>query len=268
MVTRLILDTNVCGHIAASSNRVAIMRQLRSRYTIAASANTLFELSLGLCRSNRDDCFAADQERFRVAVGYGTLSHAKFLDHGLIFALSHGANLSVKETGTGKKMFRTYTTLVLKATNLQQLKYTGVKWSLGSQGRILKCDVIEADFSNAKLFYRNEICSTLPDQVTWAKNLGAVVGLNLNDAQARNLSDSLDGLYVYETWLRNAMRGTFKPENNVNDRMDMNQLFYLVDPSIEFITCEEKIRKRIAASRQSSRVVLLKELLQRETLAL
>lgn len=49
--------------------------------------------------------------------------------------------------------------------------------------------------------------------------------------------------------------------------MDMHQL-YLADPLIEFITCEEQIKKQIASSDQSKRVVLLKELLEREGLGL
>lgn len=243
------------------------MRRLRSRYTIAASANTLFELLLGFCRSQKDEHFTADQEKLRISIGYGTFSNATFLDHGLVFALAHAPKLTVEETGMGEKMFRDYAKLVLKARSLQQLKHTGVRWN-DSKGRFLKCEVIEADFTNAKLFYRTDICSPLPDQVTWAKSLGAVVRLNLTDAQAEVLGNSLDGLYAYEQWLRNAVKSTFKPEKNETDRMDMHQLLYLADPVIEFITCDEKIRNRIASSHQSKRVVLLNQLLKREQLAL
>lgn len=266
-MTRLVFDTNVCGKIASSQNKVAIMKRLRSQYKIEASANTLFELLLGFCRSPNGEYFVVDQERLKIAIGYGTISSAKFLDHGLVFALRYGPKVLVKETGMGEKMFRDYTRLVLKASGLQQLRATGVRWQ-GSKGRFLRCDVIEADFVNAKQFYQTDVYSPLPDRVTWATNLGLMVRAKLTGVQAGSFADSLDGLYAYEQWLRKAVKSTFKPEKNENDQMDMHQLFYLADPSLEFITEEEKIRTRIAVSQQSKRVVLLKELLQREQLAL
>lgn len=203
----------------------------------------------------------------KVAIGRGAISGAKFLDHGLVFALQHGPKLQVEETGLGKQIFRTYTRLVLKARSLHELKSVGVPRDRTS-GRLLKCDVIESEFANVKHFYRTDIRNALPDKLTWAKGLGAEVGVNLTDAQANQFGDSLDGLYAYERWLRTAMASTFKPEKNENDRMDMNQLFYLADPSVEFVTCEKKIRDRISASHHSKQIVLLKELLDREQLAL
>jgi hypothetical protein len=264
---RIVFDTNVCSLIANSPNKIAVMGHLRTRYKVAASANTVYELLLGLCRSTSGQYFERDQERFKVAFGYGSLTSAKFLDHGLAFALAYGPQITTAETGMGARIFRGYTKLVLKARSLEELRVKGVRW-FGSKGRILKCDVIEADFDNAKLFYRTDVRSPLPDRTRWAKDLAAVVKVNLTDGQAATFSNSLDGLYAYEQWLRAAVSGTFNPEKNVNDRMDMHQLFYLADPSIEFITSEEKIRKRIGASQQSYRVVLLNDFLSREGLVL
>ena len=266
-VTRLVFDTNVCGRIAASETKLDITKHLRREYRIAASANTIFELLLGVCRSKDDAFLDSDKERFRIAFGYGALGTATFLDHGLSFALWHGPKLRVAETSTGNRLFGAYTKLVLQAKTLEQLRKTGVRW-YGSKGRYLKCDVIEDDIQNGKLFYSSDIMKPLPDALTWARDLATVIGLNLKNAQAKTLSDSLDGLYTYERWLRSAVPSGFDPAKNANDRMDMNQLFYLSDPSVEFITAEVKIRQRIAASPQAKRVVLLNELLARHGLSL
>jgi hypothetical protein len=110
-VTCLVFDTNVCGVLAACPDRAGIIHRLKSHYRIAASANTLFELLLGLCKSNSEGHFKSDQDRFRVAMGCNNYQGARFLDHGLVFALSRTLGLDSEDTGVGRKLFRDYTKL-------------------------------------------------------------------------------------------------------------------------------------------------------------
>ena len=271
---RLVFDTNVCGKISVSPKCVGIMNQLRARYKIVPSVNTLYELLLGLCRSNNDEYFRVDQRRFKIAIGTSSVGNATFVDHPLVFGLWHGPKIQAPEKGLGTQWFRTLTKLVLKAKNLEELKNGGVKWPPSTKGRLLRCQVIEDEIANGKFFYRTNLHeaktsnSKRPDRPTWAKGLGTVLGVSLSDSEADALASALDAVYVYEGTLWQLAQGNFRPENNDNDWMDMNQLFYLADPSIEFITEEAKIRNRCEASPQSKRIVLLSELLSREKLSL
>jgi len=57
-------------------------------------------------------------------------------------------------------------------------------------------------------------------------------------------------------------------QKNETDWMDMNQLFYLADSSVYFLTDDERIRKRCDDSPQAVRIELLEEFLSREGLML
>lgn len=264
----LVFDTNVCGTIQNSPNRKAVLKVLRSRYTFAASLYTIFELILALCRSKNSEYFESDRDRMKVMIGDGTIASSKFLDHGLSFSLKSGPGIETKESGTGAGAGKQLFELAAKAGSLEELKETGVQVLGFPKKRVLRCNDIESDFDNAKRMYKVDVTSALPSRTEWAKKLGSIVGVTMSEGQANALGDVLDGLYAYETWLRNAMRSRFNPDNNLNDRIDMHQLFYLADDRVEIVTGETKIRKRIETSGQVHRVISLDDLLRREGLSL
>jgi len=289
----LVFDTDVCITIAASPNRAGIMDCLRARYKIAASANTLLELLLAVCHSTEGKHFPDHQERFRVAIGSKVVGRrdlvypleyvmedAEFLDYPLSFALTQRAQISRVGTGSGTQRYREYTGVLLAAERLDDLK-NGVEWPPNPQGiirpvterRFLKCDAVEEDLKWGKYFHREPLDAAkaadlyFDDRLSWVKNLGLAYGVEMSDEQVAAMASALDAVYCYEetVWTM-SRKGNFKPAKNTNDWIDMNQLFYLADPLLEFVTRDSTIRKRCSTSRQSQRVVLLTEVLGREGL--
>jgi hypothetical protein len=105
--------------------------------------------------------------------------------------------------------------------------------------------------------------------LAWAANFGQFYSVPLNVQQTQDLASSLDAAYEYQkfVWTK-SLASRFRPENHENDWIDMNQLFYLADPATTFVTEDREIRERCANSRQASRILLLKELLDQYDLAL
>ena len=122
MRKRVVFDTNACHIIASSPNGDEIIRELKAKYDILGSVNTVFELVLGVCRSPDGRFFSNDQRKLQIAIGGDTADKAKFLDYPLTFALTHGTNLVVSETGSAHKLFRQYSTIILRAATTEEVK--------------------------------------------------------------------------------------------------------------------------------------------------
>jgi hypothetical protein len=269
----LVLDTNACGKIAASQNRRQVVDCLRTRYQIAASANTILELLLGVCRSTSEGYFGEHKDRFRVAVGSSSLKKAKFMDFPLAVALRHGPRVRRVEDSAGRQRLRDYVRAVLKARSLRELKVSGVRWA-GGQLLTLKCELVEQDLSIGKSWYSVPLLAAKANNLTpgnreiWTRHLARFWSVVLSDEEVEALALVLDAAYEYQKTVWTMSGGSFNPERNENDWIDWNQLFYLADPSVLFVTEEGKIRERCQGSSQSSRIVLVDELLAQEGLAL
>jgi hypothetical protein len=250
------------------------MRRLRAEYRIAASANTILELLLGICRSTSEEHFGDHQERIRIAVGSSSLKSANVLNYPLAIALRCGAQIQRQEDSRGLRRLRDYVEAVFRSRSLHQLKMTGVRFPDSPFLRTLKCSLVEEDLRVGKAWYSGPLndakANDLPLETAsaWARKLGQFYSVTLDDQQVQGLTSALDAAYEYQKAVWTMSRtGSFKPENNENDWIDMNQLFYLAEPMTVFITEDRKIKERCLSSHQASRIVLLPDLLAQEGLA-
>ena len=87
------------------------------------------------------------------------------------------------------------------------------------------------------------------------------MGRELSIGQAQKLASALDAAYEYEKHLCEiAKNGMFNFDNHGGDWIDLQQLFYLADPNVYFLTEDKDIRQRCGSSLQSNRILLLKEI--------
>jgi hypothetical protein len=135
--------------------------------------------------------------------------------------------------------------------------------------------VLQTDLTRGKESYSAALNNAkheqllLADPLVWARQFARVYGLEPTDLQTARMAKALDAVYAYQesVWTMSTS-DAFKPENNQNDWIDLNQLFYLADPSVYFLTAERKIKLRCQRSNQANRILVLSEYLTANNLLL
>ncbi len=170
----------------------------------------------------------------------------------------------------GRRMFLDFTRVVLRATTLDQLRDTGVRWPVGPKGlgRKLECSVILEDFKHMHSVFLSDFGVPLDDRIIWTKKLANIFGLSPSPEQAQILCDGLDAFHTYRESLGKEIKNGWDAASKPNDQMDLHQLFYLSDPGVVLVTNDKNIGSRVKSSSQANRVVTLDDLLSRESLSL
>lgn len=253
------------------------MDRLRSSFEIVVSYNTILELLSGLCESVNGNYFRTDQRRFMVAIGTDLVESAIYLDTPVEHGFEFGPKIQRPETGIGKARTRDYVRTVLTASSLTQLR-TGVRWPGDDTGKhFLRCELVTADVSKGQAIHIQTLQAAkegkldLDNQLLWALNFGRFYNYELDEEQVKGMATALDAVYNYQkrVWAM-SIKDNFKPdsENNEGDWLDMNQLFYLADPLMHFLTDDSGIKERCKDSNQVDRILRLKDYLPSEGLTL
>jgi hypothetical protein len=113
-------------------------------------------------------------------------------------------------------------------------------------------------FMNAR---RSQTFTTLLP-VQWAFFIADFYGFGDDQIQITELADRLSANYEFEMSVNGLMRNeNFSLEKNKSDHIDGQQLIYLLDPEVVFITNDSDFRNRTRNSPQSSRIKSFADLL-------
>ena len=226
------------------------------------------ELLIGICRSD-PNFFEVHKDRIQVAIGARWADSAKVLDGPFVYALEHGARLKGPKAGIQKEKYSKLVKIVLGARSLSQLLKEGVDLPQSVRRRwLLQCGDIDQDLETGKQFYARRLNAVkvekwnFDQQRDWTIDMCRYQGVTLMQPQEDGMIKALDAVYRYQEKVWRMSDGNFKPEKNVNDWLDYNQLFYLADPLMHFFTEERKIKVRCEQSEQSQRILILDEFLK------
>lgn len=264
----LILDTNVCINLAKPSHRVTkqqFITRINADYRVAASANTFMELLRGVVNGG-DEYFNENRRSLQIMAGKGK---PRFLPFGVTFALKHVLGVDSTITPLSAGEFQSSFETVLRADDKQTLLDGRVKHPFSSKNfgfrkHLIDKPLTEGAEHNVKLFEQYRELGR-PDQtpLEWARELAAENGdCRLTEAQALKLGEALDGAYEYDKYLwHRARREKYDFAGHPGDWVDQQQLLYLCDKRMHFLTTERAIRDNCAKSSQSSRILLLHDVL-------
>ena len=101
----------------------------------------------------------------------------------------------------------------------------------------------------------------LPTPEQWASSILAMNGYSALSVEANRVASALESAYLFDLSLWDlAKNNTYDFLKHASDWIDSQQLYYLADPSIHFLTTDEStIRKRVAASSQAARILTLRD---------
>jgi hypothetical protein len=85
------------------------------------------------------------------------------------------------------------------------------------------------------------------------------------DPKSRNMPEIIADLNAYHEFERGKLRVAlnikdYNPEKHKNDRLDAEQLIYLSDPSLNFLTCDKGFANLVGNSPQSKRIITVSPL--------
>jgi hypothetical protein len=104
--------------------------------------------------------------------------------------------------------------------------------------------------------------SPSPDE--WAENALSFYGIEKDETAREIFLRSLPAAYQFELALFDLARnGNFDVKKNVSDLIDAQQLIYLCDPTVVFVTDDSDFKKRVHGNSQSARILSFRELLRR-----
>jgi len=101
---------------------------------------------------------------------------------------------------------------------------------------------------------------------TWSTAVLGLIGVPANDANRAKLLEALDAAHKYDESLYDmAKNHNYDFSQHDTDWIDSQQMYYLADPSVLFVTCDSNIAFRVRGSTQRSRILNFPELIVRAT---
>jgi hypothetical protein len=101
-----------------------------------------------------------------------------------------------------------------------------------------------------------------PEQ--WAERALSFYGIEEDEAARNRFLKALYAAYQFDTVLLDLARNrNYDLQKNVSDIVDTQQLIYLCDPTVVFVTDDSDFKKRLRGNAQSGRIVAFREVLRR-----
>jgi hypothetical protein len=272
---KLILDTSACSRIARSSHRKEIETHIDMKFRRVVSVPTFWEL-LHQIEGGDGSRFNDDREVIKVASG--TNRPLLMLPNPLSFAVETVFHWPRPSAPISPRLFKQAYALVMKARTRDEL-YEGVPVIRGmKQVRQFLPEAVRHDqeigehghIERLEWAKRKKVPWLAPD--AWASaTIRNNCQMALDDGEATELAKRLDAAYQFDTFvwkMATAPNTSYEPKNHGNDWTDMQQTFYLCDPSIELMTADNGICKKVSSSHQANRVHYLPDYLASNELSL
>ena len=263
MKPKLFLDTQICIDIAKRviDRRMwaRVWRKIMSRFQYVISPLTLCEILRGIA-SGTDLYFDDNREALRVLVPPN--SEKRFLAFPAAFVLQTVPCHKTEAQGFGAKDFEKWVKVVLMAPNKHALEAGNV--SLGGSVRTygFNCGLHVAQLSQGEHEHVEELQKLrggslqVPSNLAWAAGILARQGLSPTPEDCMKLAESLDAAFHFDMCLYGlAQTSNYNFEKHRTDWIDEQQLYYLTDSRVHFLTRDGRLREWTKASTQACRIL-------------
>lgn len=96
----------------------------------------------------------------------------------------------------------------------------------------------------------------VPNKPTWARSMLIRLGHQPSQEQCMNVGEALDAAYQFFLWVcQQAKTSNYNFEKHGSDWFDSEQLYYLADQHMYFLTSDGDFSQRVGKSRQAGRII-------------
>jgi hypothetical protein len=266
MKAKIFFDTQIVSMLTESDSemRKRVWRKIKNQYRYVISPLTMFELFFGLAGAD-DKHFHNNQAQFQTLRGTGRPSILSFPER---FAIKRALQIDIGQEFHPPEECERYIRLVLKARSRLEIETGKIVLSplQRKQGTGMRLD----DMRDARLaIVKDHIellhrvrsgAQAVPSPLDWARSILYKSGAPVTDAGAAKFLDAADAVYHYDKWLWKQTPGTYRFDSREHegDLMDSEQLYYLADPGMIFLTEDRRIKQRIAYSSKLNQVLLFR----------
>jgi hypothetical protein len=265
MKPKIFFDTQVVSMLAQSETEMhkRVWRKVRNQYRYLISPLTMFELFFGLAGADEKH-FHVHHARFQTLRGTGQPTILALPER---FAIKRALEIDIGQDFHTPQECARYISLVLKARSRSEIEIGKV--ILSPLQRKRGTGMLLDDMRDSRLAIVKDHVELLqrvrsgeqpiPSPMDWSKSVLYKSGAPVTDSGAAKFLDAADAVYHYDNWLwEHSGAYRFDRSDREGDLMDSQQLYYLADPDIVFLTADRRIKERIASSTKSSQVLLYK----------
>jgi hypothetical protein len=102
---------------------------------------------------------------------------------------------------------------------------------------------------------------TISSPERWATAVLKDIGAPVNPSNSANALSSLDAALRYDSFLYSLAKDhSYEFARHDSDGLDSQQLYYLADPLVHFVTCDTDFKNRTRGTSQANRILSFKEL--------
>jgi hypothetical protein len=267
---KFFLDTSVCIDVARSNSISAddwarVLRRCKAKFRYCISPETVFELVAGLADSNEAH-FTESQEPIRVLFPAGPKS---FLDRLRVFVPNTVFGEKRKPVYSVETDFDLWIRTVLHAPDKKALQSGMLR--IGLKGRCgvgLDLDHIRKSIRDIQAGYASRFDSLrkrgVPDLTrdTWAEMILQDLRKPITPQNLDLVCEKVDAAYQFDSYLWRFLRNPdYDFSKHRGEIVDAQQLYYLCDSNVYFVTNDRRLKSAISRSPQVSRVLTYQELL-------
>lgn len=266
---RLFLDTQICIDVAKKqiSERewARVWRYVCDNYAYFISPLTLIELLCGV-DYGKDEFFHQNLQALRVLVPpHRTKRFLRMPGH---FVLSSVLCDTRKNLGFESKDFDLWVKVILRAPNRRALESGKITLAhIFDREFGFKFQVVTNQHHAGKREYVTHLeelrngALAIPTPRRWAAGFLRAMGREVDDLDCARLIKALDAAYCFDKVLWELVTtSNYNFEKRAGDWTDQQQLYYLCDPMMHFVTRDSRIKDWTAKSLQNDRITAYYEL--------
>jgi len=267
-IAKVFFDTQICINAANGQIREAdwndvnlYIRQVGEYWT---SPLTVGEILLSIARGERD-YFEAGRARLRSVYS----ADSKYFDFARYF-VAKTLGLPDRRPARLEDDLGFVIQICLLAESRDELLEEGVPVPYLTRRVRIRLDRLLEEIDGIQQSYvqrftllkgRGKINLT-PEE--WARPILTLYGIEKDRLARERFLGALNAAYQFETALFDLARNAnYDLRKNVSDLVDAQQLCYLADPTVVFVTDDSDHKKRLRGSAQSGRILSFRELLRR-----
>jgi len=264
MDPKLFLDTQISIDVGKrlidQRTWARVWRHVTTKFQYVISPLTLCELLRGVA-SGTESYFNENREAIRVLVPPHKRKHLLDLPAG--FVLKTVLNRRQRDPSLWAQDYETWVKVVLRARTKNELEAGDVQLAHGSartygfdshlhvaqlmQGERVHLEQLQA-LRNGNLH--------VPSHLAWAAGILNRQGLRPSDEDCRKVAASLEAAFHFDLSLYDRARNSnYNFEKHATDWIDGQQLYYLSDPQMHFLTRDRRLQNWIKGSSQANRVL-------------
>jgi hypothetical protein len=261
---KLFVDTQICIDVTKRlvDERLwaRVWRYITGSFEYVISPLTLCELLHGVA-AGTDIYFNQNRKAIRVLVPPHRVK--RFLDFPGAFVLKTVLHRKIEVQRIEPEEFDTWVKLVLKARSKAELEWGGVRLGCSSARRYgfdfrlhiaQHLDGHQVHVDQLKQLRNGDL--QVPSRFAWAAGILARQGLRPSDEDCRRVAESLDAAFHFDMALfKRAKTSNYNFEKHATDWIDEQQLYYLSDPQVHFLTRDGRLQEWVKQSTQAKRIL-------------